>query len=98
MSIKKIRQIGLILCCTLLCACVVGMVGLAPKTYANSDVTPITLDQLTTFTTKDVASIRTETPTGIRFATSISQTEYDGLVEQYGLENLWFKYCISYGF
>ena len=95
MSIKKIKNLGLILCCILLCVCVVGMFTITLKTYADDDVTPITLSELTTFTTKDGASIRTETPTGIRFATSIAQAEYDGLVKQYGEENLEFGMAIA---
>ena len=95
MSIKKIKSFGLILCCILLCMCVVGMITVAPKTRADDDVTAITIEQLTTFTTEDAASIRTETPTGIRFTAAISAEEYDGLVKEYGLENLEFGMAIA---
>ncbi len=95
MSIKKIKSFGLILCCIVLCMCVVGMITVAPKTRADDDVTAITIEQLTTFTTEDAASIRTETPTGIRFTAAISADEYDGLVKEYGLENLEFGMAIA---
>lgn len=95
MSIKKIKSFGLILCCILLCACVAGMITVAPKTRADDDVTAITIEQLTTFTTEDAASIRTETPTGIRFTAAISADEYNGLVKEYGLENLEFGMAIA---
>ena len=95
MSIKKIKSFGLILCCILLCACVVGMITIAPKTRADDEVTAITIEQLTTFTTEDAASIRTDTPTGIRFTAAISAEEYDGLVKEYGLENLEFGMAIA---
>lgn len=63
--------------------------AVAVPVVANANVTPITVDAVTGFTMKG-ASVRLHDESGVRFSATLTETDYQGLVAQYGEENLSF--------
>ena len=89
-SLKKI--LGLMAICA--CSFSVG-VGLMQEETVNAKADAVTLETLETFAMYGGASTRLNEPYGLRFKTEISASEYAGLVEAYGEDNISFGTLIA---